>query len=91
MCLRFRVAFCYAVGMSAPVPASFTEVVTLIGRARLADELGVAQHTPRDWSRRNAIPPGWWSEVVTVAARFGHQSITLELLADLARKQRLVA
>ena len=66
---------------------SFSSIIEALGELALAEVLKCSRHQPRDWRLRNSIPPEWWSPLVEYATENGHPEISLELLADLARKE----
>lgn len=70
---------------------TFADVINLWpkpGATSLASDIGVAIITVRAW-RVRGIPAGYWIDLVAAAWRREIQGVTLELLAEMAARQRI--
>lgn len=58
------------------------------GAAKFAEATGVTASHAQTMKTRDSIPPAYWGDVVSAAARIGLEEITLEALADIAATKR---
>lgn len=70
---------------------SFSAIVDAVGTLALAQECGVADGTPVVWKHRDKIPDHFWLGTVAAAKIKKVKGVTLELLAELAKRKREAA
>ncbi len=71
---------------------TFQEVIDAWSSTKaLASDIGTSDSHVRTMRARDSIPPGFWAIVVEKAGLRGHQGITLEALAAVAKAKRDVA
>ena len=71
---------------------SYTSVCSLWeSDHELAADIGATAFAVQKWRQRDKIPPGWWQAIVDAAKRRGIKGVTLEKLADIAKRKRQAA
>lgn len=68
---------------------TYRELLDAIGTPmEVADGLGtVSAQLVRMWGRRNSIPAEYWLDLIALAQENGTEGVTLEALAELARRR----
>ena len=69
----------------------FADVIALWGTAEsLGKDIGESGITVRAWRNRNSIPGEHWQKLVKAAEARGFPGVTLDVLADIAAKRRVI-
>lgn len=71
---------------------TFRDIIGLWPSHRaMAGDCGAKHWAVAKWHQRDRIPAEWWNAVVDGAAKAGHRSVTVEILADIASSRRAEA